>query len=400
MGEQAGRVSMAMRARSLLILIALVFGACGVADSPEASAPADPRGVDQVTAGPPEDVPSALDNPHDESFPEPLIDPLDLRSGGPPPDGIPSIDEPKFEAARSVDWLEDSEPVLALSVGDDHRAYPIQIMTWHEIVNDTVGGIPLAVTYCPLCNSAIAFDRRTDERVLDFGTSGMLYRSALVMYDRQTESLWTHFTGEAVIGFLAGTSVDSHPVAMVAWSDFLDAHPEGLVLSRDTGFDRSYGRNPYPGYDDVNTSPFLFDGEDDGRFPAKTRVVGVERGDDSVAVLTKRLMDERVVEIELDDTPLTVWLKPGTASALDDSTVAGGRDVGATGVFEAVVNDRQLHFKPAGDFFADRETGTHWDILGRARSGPLEGATLTPVPHVDTFWFAWSTYQPSTAVER
>ena len=137
--------------------------------------------VDQVPGGPREETPSALDDPADERLPTPIVDVNGLRSGGPPPDGIPPIDEPRFLEAADVDFLEDSEPVLALEIAGDARAYPLQIMTWHEIVNDTVGDVAVGVTYCPLCNTAIAFDRRLGDRVLSFGTSGMLFNSALVM---------------------------------------------------------------------------------------------------------------------------------------------------------------------------------------------------------------------------
>src|ERR687891_499890 len=152
--------------------------------------------------------------------------PLDeIISGGPPPDGIPAIDRPAFvspsEAAR---WLVPKEPVLAVQVKGDARAYPLQILMWHEIVNDVVGGVPVTVTYCPLCNSGIVFERVVDGTTLDFGTSGKLYKSDLVMYDRQTESLWSHFTGQAVIGTLTGAQLELIPMSTVSWSDWLDAH--------------------------------------------------------------------------------------------------------------------------------------------------------------------------------
>ncbi|MDP9386486.1 MAG: DUF3179 domain-containing protein [Actinomycetota bacterium] len=354
--------------------------------------------VDQVASSPPEEGISALNDPHHPDLPTSLVDLAEIVSGGPPPDGIPPIDEPRFEAADAVDWLDDDEPVLAFTHQGDTRAYPVQILTWHEIVNDTVAGIPVTVTYCPLCNSAVAFDRRLDDRILDFGTSGKLYRSALVMYDRQTESLWTHYTGQAVVGRLAGKVLEALPVSTVSWEDFRNAHPDGLVLSRQTGFDRDYGRNPYPGYDDVDTSPFLFEGEVDGRLAAKTRIVGVESGGDAVAITLDLLSERRVVPVTAGGQDLVVWWKPGTASALDSSRVADGRDVGASGVLVPTVDGRTLHFEPAGDEFVDTETGTRWDVLGRAVSGPLEGRSLQAVPHVDTFWFAWAAYLPHTTV--
>ncbi|MGH9027607.1 MAG: DUF3179 domain-containing protein, partial [Acidimicrobiia bacterium] len=298
-----------------------------------------------------------------------------------------------------VEVLEDDESVLVVGIGGDARAYPVQIMTWHEIVNDTVDGRPVTVSYCPLCNSAVAYDRRVGDRVLDFGTSGSLYQSALVMYDRQTESLWTHFDGRAVAGVLTGTELALYPMATVSWRDFGDAHPDGLVLSRDTGFTRDYGSNPYPGYDDESTEPFLFEGNPDPRLSAKERVLGLRGAGDALAIPFEVLQRSGVLEVELGGRALVAWHEPGTASALDSSTVAGGRDVGATGVFVPEVDGQRLQFepRPAGGF-RDRETGTTWDVLGLASSGPLQGSKLRPVEHVDTFWFAWAAYRPDTAI--
>jgi hypothetical protein len=388
--------------------LALLAAACGVGgDGPVGSEAGDePTGIDrgtpapveQVDASPAEDVPSALGDPRDDRFPEPVVDPDELVSGGPPPDGIPSIDDPRFLRADEVGFLADSEPVLALEVGDEARAYPVQVLIWHEIVNDTIDGIPVAVTYCPLCNSAIAYDRRLGDRMLEFGTSGMLHNSALVMYDRQTESLWSHFTGEAMIGHLASETIDVFPMSTVSWADWREAHPDGLVLSRDTGFDRDYGRNPYPGYDDVESSPFLFEGEVDGRLAAMERVVGIELEGDAVAVRLDELADSGVVEVDLAGTRLVAWVRPGAVSALDAGSVADGREVGATGVFVPVAGERDLSFERDGDGFVDDQTGTRWNVLGEAVDGPLAGSALEPVARIDTFWFAWASFQPDTGI--
>ncbi len=400
-----------MRARLLasIVGLGLLVTACGGDDGDTSTNPASTERsdsaaestgttVDQVAASPAEDVPSALDDRNDASFPDPLVDPGDLLSGGPPPDGIPAIDEPKFLRTDQVDFLDDVEPVIALQIGVDARAYPMQIMTWHEIVNDTVDGVPVAVTYCPLCNTAIAYDRRLDDRVLDLGTSGMLYNSALVMYDRQTESLWSHFTAEAIIGHLAGQELDVYPVAIVSWADWRDAHPDGLVLSRDTGHDRDYGRNPYPGYDDIDAPAFLFEGEVDDRLAAKERVIGIERDEDAVAVRLDELADRGVLEVEVGGTELVVWVEPGTASALDSPSVAAGKDVGASGVFVPVADGRALSFQRTDDGFVDDQTGTRWNVLGQAVEGPLAGQALEPIVHVDTFWFAWGSFLPETRI--
>lgn len=384
----------------LLSIIVVVATACGAGEGGTTGEDAGPAvRFDQPTPSPRENVPSALEDPDDDRLPAPLVETDEIISGGPPPDGIPPIDEPKFQRANSVDWLKDTEPVLALEIEGEWRAYPVQILTWHEIVNDTIAGTPVAVTYCPLCNTAIAFDRRAKDRILDFGTSGSLYRSALVMYDRQTESLWTHFTGGAVAGSLTGTELRAFPMSTVSWRDFQKTAPDdALVLSRDTGHSRNYGRNPYPGYDDVNTSPFLFEGKVDGRLAAKERVVGIESDGEAVAVLTSALAEKRVLRVDLAGEPVTVWWKPGTASALEAGSVAAGRDVGATGVFRPVLDGRELIFTADGDGFVDDATGSRWDILGTATSGPLQGRRLDPLAHVDTFWFAWASYLPETSL--
>lgn len=331
-------------------------------------------------------------------LPDPTVPISELRSGGPPPDGIPAIDEPTFLHASAVDFLGDTEPVLAVEIDGQARAYPVQVLIWHEIVNDTIGDVPIAVTYCPLCNSAVAYDRRVGTRVLTFGTSGLLWNSSLVMYDRQTETLWSHFTGAGIIGILTGVQLEAFPVATVPWRTWRDAHPDGLVLSRSTGFTRDYGSNPYPGYDDVNSTPFLFEGTVDGRFTAMTRIIGINRGDVAVAVPLVQLRDQRVIPIQIGDEHFVVWWVQGTNSALDGGRIADGGDVGATGVFVPVVDGRALTFTASGDRFVDDQTDSTWNLFGLATGGPLSGRQLEAVVHVDTFWFAWSAFRPETAV--
>jgi hypothetical protein len=366
-------------------------------DTAPAPAPASPLPVEQATPDEAEETPSALDDRYDERLPEPLVNPDLILSGGPPPDGIPAIDEPTFETADEVGWLKSDEPVLSLTVEGESRAYPLQVMTWHEIVNDTVGGVPVAVTYCPLCNSGVAFERRVAGRVLSFGTSGMLYADNLVMYDRQTESLWPQLTGQASLGVLTGTELTAIPMGVVAWRDFRDAHPTALVLSRETGFDRPYGRNPYVGYDDPDGGLlFGLPGPSDDRLPVKERVVGISAGGSSVALVRRSLESSTPAEVTVGGRTLVVWHQPGQASALDATTVSGGADVGTVAVYDPVVDRRRLHFDLAGKEFRDRETGSRWNVLGHATKGPLRGAQLPPYRHLDTFWFAWVTFHPAT----
>lgn len=326
--------------------------------------------------------------------------PLDeIISGGPPPDGIPAIDRPAFvtpaEAAR---WITPKEPVLALDVQGDARAYPLQILMWHEIVNDTVGGKPVVATYCPLCNSGLVFERSVDGALLDFGTSGKLYKSDLVMYDRQSHSLWAQMEGRAIVGQRAGTRLTPVPANTLAFEDWRAAHPAGRVLSRDTGHRRNYGVNPYEGYDAPDLRPFLFAARPDPRRPPKERVVGVKIGDTPRAYPWPVLARERVVHDMLGGERIVVFYQSGTLSALDDERIERSRPIGATAVFSPIAGGRPLTFGAVADGFSDRETGTVWSLLGRALRGPLAGQRLRPVAHVDAFWFAWAAFHPSTTI--
>jgi Protein of unknown function (DUF3179) len=357
----------------------------------------------QIPASRREHVPSALYGtvvygPATPGLPRPLVNPANIIPGGPAPDGIPAIDHPRFLRAAQVSFLSASEPVLALQIGADARAYPVQILIWHEIVNDTVGGVPVAVTYCPLCNSAIAYDRHAAGRVLSFGTSGRLFDSNLVMYDRQTQSLWVQFTGQAVAGVLTGRTLRPYPMQTVAWGTWRAGHQHGWVLSRDTGYSRPYGQNPYPGYDNINSQPFLFSGRVNGRYTAMTRLVGMRSGTDAVAVLLSALKRRQVIDLTLAGRPVVVWWQPGTGSPLSSATIAGGPDIGTTGAFSPVVGSKRLHFLAVAEGFRDRETGSRWSVLGLADTGPLAGQNLTPVTHEDTFWFVWAAFRPHTRV--
>jgi hypothetical protein len=324
----------------------------------------------------------------------------EIVSGGPPKDGIPALDHPQFiSVSQADDWLSPREPVVVLTDGDEAKAYPLQILIWHEIVNDVVGKRPVAVTYCPLCNTALAFDRRLDGRVLDFGTTGSLRHSDLVMYDRQTESWWQQATGEAIGGQLAGRNLEFISAPLVSWATFKGAYPSGLVLSRRTGFDRPYGDNPYARYDDPRGSPIasFFRGRRDERLPAMERVVAVSLNGEDVAYSFRGLKQRPAINDQVGGVPIVVLWAPGTASALDDSRVAQGRDVGSSGVFDRRLNGRVLELETgAGGRFRDRLTGSEFDLLGRATSGPLQGSRLRPIPHGNHFWFAWGVFKPGT----
>jgi hypothetical protein len=355
----------------------------------------------QVEPGAREQLPSALREPEAEGLPEPLIDLTDIVDGGQPPDGIPALDEPRFQRTGDVHWVDDPEQVLVVEAGGEARAYPLQVLTHHEIVNDTLGGVPVAVTYCPLCNSGVAFDRRVDERVLSFGTSGRLYLSDLVMYDRQTESLWPQIEGRAVAGVLTGTELTVLPASLVSWEQWRAAHPDAWVLSRQTGFSREYGSNPYPQYDDKASLPLFLAGPIDNRIEwLKQPVVGIRKDGDALAVDVEALREDGVREVTVGGQEMTVWWLPGARSSLDGFAVGEGREVGTTAVFDPVLDGRRLSFQPEGDAVTDVQTSSTWNALGEAVAGPLAGSRLTPVTHVSTFWFAWSSFHEETRILR
>ncbi|MBC8509889.1 MAG: DUF3179 domain-containing protein [Anaerolineales bacterium] len=328
----------------------------------------------------------------------------EIFSGGPPPDGIPPIDNPTFETIESADnWLRDVEPIVLLALEDDVRAYPLQIMTWHEIVNDTVNDVPVVVTFCPLCNTALVFERfEHDGELLTFGTSGNLRHSDLVMYDRQTQSWWQQFSGEGIVGSFTGTKLTPVPAAIISWGDFKAKYPVGQVLSIDTGISRPYGQNPYVGYDNIDSYPFLFSGEIPDQLRPMDRVVGVvlDSGD-AVAFAFTRLNEEVVINDVIGETNIVVFWKAGTASALDTRDISSGADIGATGVYEATLDGEVLTFVDNDDgTFSDENTGSTWDIFGQAIAGALEGQSLRPINHHDTFWFAWAAFVPGDTLQE
>ena len=262
----------------------------------------------------------------------------------------------------------------------------------------------MAVTYCPLCNTAITWRRPlVDGKLTTFGTSGKLYQSNLVMYDRATRSLWPQALGQAVLGRLTGRRLQPLPTQITSWAAFRAGFPDGQVLSRQTGFARPYGRNPYVGYDAKGATPFLFDGTLDPRLGATDRVLGLAAGGRHLAVPYTRLAGRAqggvaVADLDLGGAPLVVVWRAATTSALDREQLAGSRDVGAAAAFSRRLGGRVLSFTASGGQVRDQQTGSVWDPFGRAVAGPLAGRRLTPAGATDSFWFDWAAFHPDTAV--
>jgi len=323
----------------------------------------------------------------------------EIHSGGPPKDGIPAIDRPQFVTTDAAGkWLDRREPVIVFERHGDARAYPLQVLIFHEIVNDTVGGAPVAVTFCPLCNASIVFDRVVKGAVLDFGTTGKLRKSDLVMYDRQTESWWQQFTGKGIVGRYAGSELRQLPSTISAFSEFRKAYPQGRVLSRQTGFSRPYGKNPYRGYDRVGDMPFLFSDPVDPRLPAMERVLGVSSGGKSRIYPFSALAAQRVVNDRIGAEPIAVFTVDGMLSALDAEVIRDSRRIPAAAAYSRRLGARTLSFELRGDRIFDRETGSEWDIFGRAVAGPLGGRRLSSADSGVHFAFAWLAFNPQSEI--
>jgi hypothetical protein len=327
------------------------------------------------------------------------VDLGEIQSGGPPKDGIPAVDRPRFVAPDAAKaWLKAKEPVIALRLAGERRAYPLQILMFHEIVNDEVAGQAVAVTFCPLCNASFVFDRRVEGRVLDFGTTGRLRKSDLVMYDRQTESWWQQFTGAGIVGRHAGTKLKVLPSEIVAFEDFAAAYPGGKVLSRETGYSRPYGRNPYRGYDRIDQSPFLFSDPVDKRLPPMERVLSVAAGGKQRIYPFTLLDKASVINAELAGVPYVVFVKGGTASPLDTERIADGRAIPAATAFDRRLDGRVLEFGSRDGKTVDTATGSEWNLFGEAVSGPLRGKELVPVDSGVHFAFAWLAFNAASEI--
>lgn len=346
-----------------------------------------------------ESPPPGAESEFSTDFSKHTVPYTDILSGGPPKDGIPPIDAPKFVSINEANkWLKDREPVVFVQVGDEVRAYPIQILIWHEIVNDTLGGEPLIVSFCPLCNTAIAFKRTFNGQVLDFGTTGRLRYSNLIMYDRQTETWWQQATGDAIAGEYTGAQLEFYPASMISWADFKALHPNGKVLSRDTGHPRDYGRNPYFGYDDINQTPFLYNGETPDQLPPMARVLTVDLKNEAVAYPYDILSRANIINDTVGGEAVVIFWTKGTASALDTNKIPEGRDVGAAVAYSRVLDGQTLTFKYSGEKIFDEQTNSEWNIFGQAISGELNGKQLKQIVSINHFWFSWAAFRPETKV--
>ena len=313
------------------------------------------------------------------------IVPLDqIVSGGPPPDGIPSIDNPKFMSVKEADKiLEDSELVVGLSVNGDIRAYPLQILVWHEIVNDNVGGVPVAVTYCPLCFTNQVFNRTLEDgNMIEFGTSGKLYNSNLVMYDRVSNSLWSQALAQGIVGKYAGVNLQRMPFDVANWKEWKELYPESKVLSRDTGSSRPYGADPYGDY--YTNSEVLFPiSNTDNRLGLKEIIIGLENSGQYKAYKLQDVEDKKIINDEISNKSIAVFSSFPFMVRVFNRPVVDGQVL-------------QFKYNSQNSTFIDLNTGSEWNFEGAAINGGLKGKELTRLPFDEGFWFEWVAFHPET----
>lgn len=311
--------------------------------------------------------------------------------------GAVSTDGPygvaRFAPLDEVDYAGNL-PIGVLRVGDVVRGYPLHVLTFHEIVNDIVDGVPVVASFCPLCNTVLAFDRRVDGEVLDFGVSGNLRHSDLIMWDRHTETWWQQATGEGIVGRHAGVYLRALPMSVISFADFKRSFPDADILTEETDFNFRYGTNPFPNYDSGGLSRY-FQRRPDSRLPALERVVALSAEETAIAVPLSTLTELALATVDLAGTEVVVFWAPGTLSPLDDFEIAASRDIGSAAAYFAEVDGRALTFTVvAPGRFEDDQTGSTWDVTGLALDGPLAGSRLAPVNHGTPFWFAWAAFNP------
>lgn len=310
-----------------------------------------------------------------------------IVSGGPPKDGIPPIDNPKYiSIADSSDFLNDQNVVFVFEQTNPPKIFPQKILVWHEIVNDKVDGKNISISYCPLTGSAIGFNGKVEGSSTTFGTSGKLLNSNLVMYDRKTESYWPQILGQAVKGKSVGEKLEMLPVIWTTWELAKERYPNALVLSKDTGYIRQYGRDPYGSYADQKS--YYYSGgpifpviHENKRLPPKEVVIGIIDEESQLAITKKFVKENAVINEKVGETPIV---------AIYD------KDLDAVRVYKSINKSEALSFYLNNGYIYDKETNSKWNTQGKAIEGKLKGASLEWVPSFDVMWFAWAAFYPDT----
>lgn len=325
-----------------------------------------------------------------------------------PRGSFPKLDFPKFISQKeSKSHYFKHEPVIAIEINGEAKAYPLSILTMHEISNDIIGGVPVLPAYCPLCNTAVVFDRRLtldgEEHLLEFEVSGMLRKSNLIIFDFLTESWWQQLTGESIAGEFAGKELSYIPSVIISYEEFFKRYPEGKILSPKTGFDaqKRYGTNPYEKYDDLNSLPYsrFFDEKKiDKRLPAMERIINI-RDKDKYKIYSYSLIKKQgVINDKFENKDIVIFYQSGTVSILDEKLITKSKEIGSVTVFNPILTNKLLKFKKEGNIFKDEQTNSEWDITGLCYKGELEGSQLEMIIHGNHFAFAWFAFYPESEI--
>lgn len=312
----------------------------------------------------------------------------EVYDGGPGKDGIPALEDPEFIPAQEADYLSDDELVIGFVSEGEARAYPLQILDWHEIINDRVGSVDIAITYCPLTGTGIGWNRVVYGTVTTFGVSGLLYNSNLIPYDRITGSNWSQIRLDCVNGTLKGTKVVTFPLIETSWLSWKLMYPHSTVVTRNTGYNRDYGRYPYGNYRTQNHFLLFPVANSDERIPNKERVLGIIQSEnvrvyrftefqDSVTVVHDNLMGKNLVVVgrQEDNFMLAFSNDPGDGTVLSLSAVQGQ--------YPVVMSD---------------DEGNMWDVSGLAVSGPRKDARLGMLPSFMGYWFSFAAFYPDLSI--
>jgi Protein of unknown function (DUF3179) len=325
-----------------------------------------------------------------------------------PRHSFPAVDYPGFIGRDdSLNTFYIQEPVISVEIKGEAKAYPLNMLTMHEISNDSLGGVPILPTYCPLCNSSVVYDRRLTfkgwEYLLDFEVSGMLRNSDMVMADKQTETWWQQLMGKGLVGELAGAELTVIPSFVISVEDFFKRYPDGKILSPITGTDAEsmYGTNPYENYDNESNKPwdrYFESSKIDDRLAPMERIISVEGNAGYKIYPFSILAKKGVINDKIDDWNIVLFFKEGTVSVLDKKEISNSRDIGSTTVFSSIMDGELLTFKKNKAHFIDINTNSTWDITGLCIQGKLKGKQLIPLPHGNHFAFAWLSFHPESFI--
>lgn len=325
-----------------------------------------------------------------------------------PKGSFPALDKPKFVSkSEGLEMFFSKEPVIVVEFNGVAKAYSLNILTMHEISNDELEGIPILVTYCPLCNSGMVYNRSInhhgEKEILEFEASGMLRNSDMVMLDRKTETLWQQLMGTAIVGTYNETQLDIIPSIIISVEEFFTRYPEGQILSKKTGYseiEKKYGYNPYKKYDEKENPIQHFFNSDkvDKRLPALERIVDVEHNGAYKIYSFSSASKNGVINDTFKTKKVVLFYKPGTVSILDENDISTSKDVGSVTVFNAVIDKQHLTFKKENNVFVDTKTNSKWDITGHCYEGILKGKQLQIEPHSNHFAFAWLAFNPDSEI--